>query len=131
MNTRKTLKTLVLALGVLGVSSVWAAGNEFADGFLAAQTGDYAKAVAKWEPLAKKGNVAALFNMGTLYHIGATGKIDEAKAVEFYHKAAEGGSRMAQEYLAAAYAEGWFGLKKDTTKAAHWEKLADNNPVNF
>ena len=155
MNSRKTLNILVLAFSLAVGGQAMAAGKgkkaapkpnkahashtvavsgadkEFADGFLSAQKEDYAKAAAKWEPLAKQGNVAAQFNMGTLYHSGAAGKFDEAKAVEWYHQAAKGGSRMAQEYLAAAYAEGWFGLKKDAKEAAYWEKLADENPVNF
>lgn len=49
-------------------------------------------------------------NLGLLYHSGMGVGRDEAKAVQLYHAAAEQGHALAQEYLAAGYAEGWFGL---------------------
>lgn len=41
---------------------------------------------------------------------------------------AEQGHVLAQEYLAAGYAEGWFGLRKDPAKAKHWSEGASQVP---
>lgn len=109
---------LVLA----GAASVGVAKPDYNAGFLAAESRDYVEAVKNWEPLAKKGDALAQFNMALLYHSGSGVPMDEKKAVEWYKKAAKSGHPLAQEYLAAGYEEGWFGLPKDTKKAAYWRK---------
>jgi len=118
------LRVKCLINGVIGLSllsiSVGAVSDEFSKGFLAAEKGDYAVAVSAWTPLAKQGHPDAQFNLALLYHSGSTGQVDEKLAVILYHKAAENGHRAAQEYLAAGYMEGWFGLDKDVEKAQHW-----------
>ncbi len=122
----KLIKT-TLAVFLFGGMSHMALADEFANGFIAAQKSDYAKAAAKWEPLAKD-HPRAQFLLGTMYHSGAAGQYDEKKAVALYHKAAENGVREAQEYLAVAYAEGWFGLKKDPRKAQYWQQRLEQTP---
>ena len=124
MNRIKTITTALAAFLFAGMSHM-AHADEFANGFIAAQQSDYAKAAAKWEPLAKADHPRAQFLLGTMYHSGAAGTYDEKKAVALYHKAAENGVREAQEYLAVAYAEGWFGLKKDPRKAHYWQQRLD------
>ncbi len=84
--------------------------------------GYYNEAAEIFEPLAKQGSGDALFNLGLMYHGGMGVARDERAAVKLYHKAADKGNIMAQEYLAAGYKEGWFGLEKNETKADYWQK---------
>lgn len=94
--------------------------QDYNDGLLAAEMGDYDTAVGKWQPLAKQGDAMAQFNLALLYHRGLGVPIDEAKAVAWYQKSAENGYSKAQEFLAVAYQEGWFGLPRDSLKAEYW-----------
>ncbi|MDH5693954.1 MAG: hypothetical protein OEZ47_12700 [Gammaproteobacteria bacterium] len=126
MKFRVSIRKPLIALAMLTlVGSVNA--DEFVNGFLAAQEHDYVKAAKKWEPLAKEGHAQAQFFMGMLYHSGAHGVINEKEAVKLYHKAAENGNYLAQEYLVVGYQEGWFGLKKDSKKAQFWQAKLDKN----
>ena len=120
----KLHNVVVWAAGMVlaGTATLALAKPDYNAGFLAAESRDYAEAVKNWEPLAKKGDVQAQFNMALLYHSGAGVPMDEKKAVEWYTKAANGGHPLAQEYLAAGYEGGWFGLPKDKNKAAYWRK---------
>lgn len=94
--------------------------SAYNDGLLASEEGDYPTAVAKWQPLADQGDAAAQFNLALMYHRGLGVALNEATAVKWYQKSAENGYSRAQEFLAVAYREGWFGLKKDLQKAAYW-----------
>jgi TPR repeat protein len=106
--------------GVIALSPVQA--QDYNKGLLAAEAGDYTTAVQTWGPLASEGNSAAQFNIALMYHSGLGVPADEAKAVEWYRRSAENGYTKAQEFLAAAYREGWFGLPQDSQKAAYWDK---------
>ena len=110
-----------LAILAISAAAGFAQADEFDDAFKSAQKSDYKNATAKLESLAKRNDPRALFLLGTMYHNGTAGQIDEVAAVNLYHKAAEAGSPEAQEYLAIGYREGWFGLKKDAKKARYWE----------
>lgn len=94
--------------------------NTYNEGFIAAESGNYKSALSYWGPLADKGHPFAQFNVGLLYHSGDGVGQDEVEAIAWYTKSAENGYYKAQEYLAAGYAEGWFGLKKDADKANYW-----------
>ncbi len=123
---KKTAVALVVALTTC--LSLPAFADGYSDGFDRAIAGDYKTAYAAWLPLAQAGDARAQFNLGLIYHAGLHGPIDEQKAVFWYIQAARNGVREAQEYLAAAYREGWFGLHQDARKAAFWEqRLATNN----
>lgn len=113
------IKRVVLTLVTFTALNSAFAG-EFEEGYSSAQKRDYQTAIAKWEPLAHKGDADAQFNLGLLYHSGIGGKFSEEVAVSLYKKAAEAGQPMAQAYLAAAYFEGWLGLKKDTKQGEYW-----------
>ena len=67
----------------------------------------------------------AVDNMGSI--LQEQGELDEAEAISWYKKSAENGYLKAQEYLAAGYLEGWFGLPKDAKKAAYWINKIENN----
>ncbi len=110
------------ALALFTCLSLPAAADSYSDGFDRAIAGDYETAYAAWLPLAKAGDARAQFNLGLLYHAGLHGPVDEQKAVFWYIQAARKGVREAQEYLAAGYREGWFGLRRDQRKADYWEQ---------
>lgn len=113
-------KKAIIGLGLLSLGSLSHA-YEFADGYEAASAEEYGKAAKIWHSLAVKGNPDAQFNLAMIYHSGVAGKLDEKQAVEWYEKAASNGHVQAQEYLAVAYREGWFGLQKDAKKADFWD----------
>lgn len=112
---------LVFVLLVTLVLSM-AQAHDYNDGLLAAKAGDYNTAVMKWQPLAVQGDAMAQFNLALMYHRGLGVGIDEARAVALYKKSANNGYIKAQEFLAAAYGEGWFGLPQDQEKADYWLK---------
>ena len=117
----KKMSIVFAALTALAVVSGPVLAEEFNDGIFAAAAGDYETAVAKWQPLAESGNADAQFNMALIYHKGLGVASDETLAVGWYHRAANAGSQQAQEYLSAAYGEGWFGLPRDLKLAQYWE----------
>ncbi len=63
------------------------------------QQGDYAKAVALWQPLAQTGDPDAQFNMGQAYKLGRGVKTDPAAAIDWYCKAASQGHARAEDNL--------------------------------
>ncbi len=101
--------------------------NAYNEGLLASESGDYATAVMAWQPLASQGDAAAQFNLALMYHRGLGVAADEQKAVQWYQKSASNGYARAQEFLAAAYREGWFGLEKNPQKAEYWGQQLENN----
>lgn len=96
-------------------------------GLLASEAGDYDTAVMNWHPLAQQGDAAAQFNLALMYHRGLGVAMSEATAVRWYQKSAENGYPKAQEFLAVAYREGWFGLKKDPQKAEFWNRQLERH----
>ena len=118
----------VALVSMVLVSSIQAQGMEnYNAGLLAAESGDYATAASEWQPLADRGDAVAQFNLGLMYHRGLGVAMSEEKAVSWYQKSAENGYPKAQEFLAAAYREGWFGLPKDNKQASYWEKQLEAN----
>ncbi|EZP72251.1 Sel1-like TPR repeat protein [Sphingomonas paucimobilis] len=63
------------------------------------QQGDYAKAVAEWQPLAQAGDPDAQFNMGQAYKLGRGVSANMGTAIQWYRKAAEQGHVRAEDNL--------------------------------
>ncbi len=122
----KISSSLYLWILALSMASPVMAG-EAVDALDSARAGDYTQAAAAIKPLAIGGNPQAQFNLALLYHSGAGISQNEVAAVVWYHKAAENGSVEAQEFLAAGYAEGWFGLKRDVEKAKYWDTQSQSS----
>ncbi len=118
---QRAIRTLIFTGWLMGsgLSGVCVAGD-YETAFLAAEAGDYITAAARWDQLAQSGNPEAQFNLGLMYHSGAAGPMDETEAVRWYQKSAENGYAKAQEFLAVAYREGWFGLPRDSSKSDYW-----------
>lgn len=74
----------------------------FADvlaGVTAWESGDYARAVREWRPLAINGDADAQFNMGQACKLGRGTARDWPQAVEWYRRAAAQGHLQAQDNL--------------------------------
>ena len=64
-------------------------------------------------------------SLGCAYEWGEGGLTrDEAKAVEWYQKAAEAGNARGMENLGGCYEYGTGGLTKDEAKAMEWYRKA-------
>lgn len=116
-------RALLFVSMTMTTSAAFANENEKA--FLAAEAGDYATATKTWGTLAEAGNAEAQFNLALMYHSGASGDVNESEAVKWYQKSAQSGYPKAQEFLAVAYREGWFGLPRDQKQADYWFKQLD------
>lgn len=108
----------------LALMSPLAVAESAVDGMDKARQGDFGGAYDILSPMAKQGDALAQFNLALLYHSGMGVSRDEAEAVRLYISSAQKGHPMAQEYLAVAYAEGWFGLAKDREQAEFWAEKA-------
>jgi TPR repeat protein len=85
--------------------------------------GDYAGAMAAWEPRAAQGDPDAMTKVGQLYELGLGAKRDLDKAAEWYTKAAQLGFVVAQFNLANLYYDGR-GVSRDKKQAARWYTAA-------
>ncbi|HSE75625.1 MAG TPA: tetratricopeptide repeat protein, partial [Dongiaceae bacterium] len=66
--------------------------------------GDYKGALAVWQPLAEKGDVAMQLLVGSIYDYGQGVPQDDAEAAKWYEHAAMQGSAKGQYELGALYA---------------------------
>ena len=90
-------------------------------GVSAWRRGDYAAAIAAWQPLADGGNADAQFNLAQAYRLGRGVPADEGMAQGWYRRAADQGHMQAQaNYGLLLYQNG------DQRSAMPWlEKAAD------
>jgi TPR repeat protein len=97
----KFIRFSLLAALVAGVASASPAlaPKTVRDGISAWQHGDYAAAVAIWQPLADKGDADAAFNLGQAYRLGRGAAVDLAAAQKWLQKAAAAGHLDAQTTL--------------------------------
>lgn len=109
----------VLAFAIVAAQPAFAA-DPYSQGVEAASDGDYKTASRMWTELATQSDGRAEFQLGLLYHAGLSVERSETMAVQLYTAAAEKGVPEAQEYLAAAYENGWFGLPKNRALADYW-----------
>ncbi len=126
MNHNTIKWILSLALGTMLCVSVSAQNAKFQEGIKYYNNYQYTAAKACFEEMAAAGHVAATYNLGMLYFNGHDVAKNEAKAVEYWQRAAEQGNLNALNELAYCYKNGWGGLVADSVKAAElWLKAAD------
>ncbi|HYA16317.1 MAG TPA: tetratricopeptide repeat protein, partial [Bryobacteraceae bacterium] len=115
---RTALKVAALSL-FLGGSALadLAAGQE------ALKSGDYARALGEFLPLAKQGNAVAQFKLGLMYSEGKGVPQDDEEAVQWYRRAAAQRNASAEGNLGGMYTEGR-GVSKDDKEAMRWFRLA-------
>lgn len=130
MSLNQKIRGVVLGFALITtVILSMAQAQDYNEGLMAASEGDYNTAVMKWKPLAEKNNPMAQFNLALMYHRGLGVSMDEKKAVSLYKQSANNGYKLAQEFLAAAYYEGWFGLPRDQQKADYWLSRSEENSL--
>ncbi len=108
--------------GLFAVALLWAAPSQadhFQQGVDAFAAGNYARAMATWQPLAQQGHSAAQFAIGTLYATGRGTARNYRQAAHWFHRAARRGHRGAQHNLGVMYDRGR-GVPKDKLMAACW-----------
>ncbi|HEY0124337.1 MAG TPA: tetratricopeptide repeat protein [Rhizobium sp.] len=93
------------------------------DGQAAYDKGDYAGALASWQPLADKGDAVSQDNLGSLYALGKGVPQDYAQAIAWFAKAADQGLPKAQFHLGFAYLRG-DGVTRDRNMAIAWFREA-------
>jgi uncharacterized protein len=99
-HTVKSIRAAALsAAALLGIAAASTAFADVKDGVDAYERGDYAKAIAEWQPLAIKGNPDAQFNLAQAYKLGRGVPMDTKIAESWYRKAAEQGHLQAEDNL--------------------------------
>ena len=86
--------------------------------------GDYAGALAIWQPLAERGDVNMQLLIGSIYDLGQGVPQDDAEAVKWYERAAAQGSAKGQYQLGVVYARS--AQIKDPFQGYKWLTIAAN-----
>lgn len=120
----------LIAASLFTAASVAMAGDSYGAGTASALQGDYRAAFTTWQALAEGGDGRAQFNLGLMYHGGLFVEANEEQALVWYERAAENGVPEAQQFLAAAYTEGWFGLPQNMIYAQYWTERLTKNIAN-
>lgn len=111
---------MAAALGCALLFAPAAAKADFGDGVRAYEAGDHKAAYEAWLPLANRGDVAAMRNIGHLYRWGQGVEKDINQAIHWYRMAAEKGFSRAQANLAAIYLQGDEGTPVNYEEAHKW-----------
>lgn len=127
--------TQLLFVGlVIAFSAQLSCAGETNHGLAAAQSAydrrDYVTAFAKWQELAKEGNVQAQYHVGHMILHAEGTNYDTREASQWLERAAKGGVELAQLELAELLASGQ-GVQKDEKAAAVWYEAAakQGNPT--
>ncbi|MEX0977031.1 MAG: tetratricopeptide repeat protein [Woeseia sp.] len=118
---RRFLALRVALMSLVLASPGW--GDDFAKGFYAYSEGDYAAALAVWQPLAEEGEAHSQFGMGLLNANGWGLPLDDAAALKWYKLAAGQGHAEAQYNIGVMYQNGW-GVDQDDSEAFKWHEAA-------
>jgi hypothetical protein len=92
--------------------------------------GDYATALAGYSALARKGNAEAQFRIGIMHDKGRGVPENDAKAIEWFRRAADWGHLESQINLGVMYAQGQ-GVRRDNVTALFWFTLASKNGSRY
>ena len=100
------------------------------DAMAAYRKGDYATAVALFQPLAEGGDASAQVALGLMHDNGQGVARDYGEAVKWYRLAADRGSADGQAALGAMYDNG-HGVEQDDAEAVKWFRLAARQGDEF
>ncbi len=129
MNRRYLLSVALGAL--LPILSQPAAGqsSDIERAVAAYNSGDYATAIALFEPNAHQGNRDAQYAMGVAYYEGNGVNRDLDEALTWFRKAADSGHPTAMFNLGVAHWQGR-GVEKSFAKAVDWwERAAELSDI--
>lgn len=96
---------------------------DYTAGVAAYTAGDYAAAIAEWQPLAEAGDGPSQYGMGLIYESGRGVGRDYTQAARWYLLAAEQGHPGAQFNLGHLYRLG-SGVEPDMSQAVYWWRAA-------
>jgi TPR repeat protein len=96
---------------------------DYEKGFNAYSEGDYATALAEWQPLAEQGDAKGQFGLGLLYANGWGVDLNDDEALRWYGLAAGQGHGEAAYNLGVMNANGW-GVPQSDEEAFKWYSLA-------
>lgn len=99
------------------------ADSDMASALAAAKSGDYAVALAIWEPLARAGNARAQNNIAACFSAGHGVEADPALAAKWLRLSAESGDPVGQRNLATLHFRGE-GVAQDDAEAMRLYHLA-------
>lgn len=91
----------------------------FEAGLLAYRKGDFGAARQAWEPLADSGNTQAQYYMGFMLQNGLGQPWSNARAANWYRRAAQQGHTKSQLALGSLYLRG-MGVEEDARIGASW-----------
>ena len=94
MKISKSIRIMLVATGLLLIQGT-ASASDLYEGVKAYNKGQYEKALALWEPLAKSGDHRAQLNMAMLYSSGKGVPQNDVEAAKWYEKAAAQGNDYA------------------------------------
>ena len=112
------MRKFLLAAALIALAAP-AGADPLMDGGSAYEHGDYARALAAWQPLAAQGNAEAQNNLALLYLDGKGVPRNMPEAVRYFQLSAAAGSALGQNNLGGLYRDG-NGLARDFGKAARW-----------
>src|SRR5215471_15366664 len=101
----RVLGAILLAACIL-LASPALAQVALEEGLAAYRSGNYAKAMEVWRPLADSGNADAQYRIGSMYAEGKGVQRNDATALTWFQRAAEHGNAAAQYNVGASYAAG-------------------------
>jgi TPR repeat protein len=100
--------------------------EDFRAGLSAYNTGDFARAMRLWRPLADRDDARSQAGIGFMYHRGLGVKADDVRAAFWLRKAAEQGQAEGQMMLGNLYFFG-LGVPQSYALAYAWCELAQDN----
>ncbi|MCC7273869.1 MAG: sel1 repeat family protein, partial [Alphaproteobacteria bacterium] len=117
---RGALATALLAAALLAAAPAAAQQRPFEDAVAAYDRGDFAEAIRIWTPLARRGDVAAQFNLGLMYEKGRGVPADADRAAQWYLSAAESGHAKSAFNLGVLHSRGVLGPERNLDEAGRW-----------
>ncbi len=97
--------------------------SDYDKGFNAYSEGDFATALAEWQPLAERGDANGQFGLGLLYANGWGVDLNDDEALKWYGLAAGQGHAEAAYNLGVMNANGW-GVPQSDDEAFKWYSMA-------
>ncbi|WP_299326316.1 SPOR domain-containing protein [Parasphingopyxis sp.] len=88
--------SVAMATALAAMALPWSVHASVQDGVEAWRGGDYARAVAEWQPLAQTGDPDAQFNLGQAYKLGRGVPQDMERARDLFGQAAQRGHLQAE-----------------------------------
>jgi TPR repeat protein len=120
------LLALIVPTLIVSAALAGTAEEDFRAGLSAYNTGDFARALRLWRPLADRDDARSQAGIGFMYHRGLGVKADDVQAAFWLRKAAEQGQAEGQFMLGHLYYYG-LGVPQSYPAAYAWCELAQDN----